>query len=163
MEVTDVEIIDVINSIPIEKAPGVDGLQKKLSTTQCVTVQHSTCQAVKDFFKKSKWLESFSSTTITLVAKVTTLAIVKDYTTIACCTTFYKIITKILTNRIKWVIGSFVSLAQLAFINRGSIIHDILINHKVLKWYTRKYLSPRCVLKVDLGKAYVSCTIELSL
>lgn len=33
---------------------------------------------------------------------------------------------------------------------------NILFSHELLKWYTRKGLSPRCVMNVYLRKAYES-------
>lgn len=44
--------------------------------------------------------------------------------------------------------------SQSAFIEGRSIIDSILFSHEILKCYSRKWISPRCALKVDLTKAY---------
>lgn len=70
--------------------------------------------------------------------------------------TSYSVITKILTNKIKPMVGILVSPSQTVFIEGRIIIDNILFSHELLKWYTRKGLSPRCTIKVDLRKAYDS-------
>lgn len=93
---------------------------------------------------------------MTLVPKNPNPSQVKDYGLVSFCTIVYKTITKILSNKIKQVINDIVSLAQSAFIEGRSIIKNTLFSLEVLKWYTRKGLSPKCVIKVDLRKAYYS-------
>lgn len=81
---------------------------------------------------------------------------VKDYRLIAYCNTFYEIITKELTNRMKKVMNTIISPIQSAFIEGRSLIDYVVFSHELLKWYSRKGLSLRYVLKVDLRKAYDS-------
>lgn len=110
--------------------------------------------AVQKFFTTGKVLKTFSCTSVTLMPKVPAPTLVKDYRPIAYCTTFYKIITKVLTNRMKGVMNTIIIPSQSAFIEGRSIIDNVIFSHELLKWYTRKGLSPRCVLKVNLRKAY---------
>lgn len=45
--------------------------------------------------------------------------------------------------------------SQAAFIQGGSIVDNIhLAQKELLLHYTRKHISPRCTLKVDLQKTY---------
>lgn len=97
-----------------------------------------------------------NTTAIILISKVKVPTAVKDYRPIACCTTMYKIISKVLTNRMKKVMGDIIGQAQSAFIEGRSIIDNILLSQEIFKGYSRKGVSPRCVLKVDLRKAYVT-------
>ncbi|XP_060202415.1 uncharacterized protein LOC132630831 [Lycium barbarum] len=66
--------------------------------------------------ESGKILKTFSVTAVTLVQKFANPTLVKDYRPIACYTTMYKIIKKVLTNRIKEVIGTIVSPSQTVFI-----------------------------------------------
>lgn len=61
---------------------------------------------------------------------------------------------KILTSRLKRVIHDMVECSQSALIEGRSITDNILFSHELFKGYTRKVMSPRYVLKVDLRKVY---------
>lgn len=67
---------------------------------------------------------------------------------------FYKIIAKILENRLGNVIGHIIGQAQGAFVPGRSIVENIHLAQEMLKHYTRKCVSPRCAMKIDLQKAY---------
>lgn len=88
---------------------------------------------MKEFFETGRLYKDVSCTAITLVPKVSTPTHVKDYRLIACCSTIYKVISKILTNRIKPVISDLVSPSQSAFIEGRSIIDNILFSHELMK------------------------------
>nr|GEV82627.1 hypothetical protein [Tanacetum cinerariifolium] len=74
------------------------------------------CQAVKEFFLNGKLLGEINATLISLVPKIPTLS---DFRPIACCNVLYKCISKILTSRIKGVVGNLVGENQSAFIEGG--------------------------------------------
>lgn len=101
-------------------------------------------------------MKAWNSITITLIPKVPASAQVKDYRPIACCTILYKIIARILTNRLKKVIDMIIGRSQSTFIEGRSIIDNIIFSHELFKGYNRKGISARCILKVDIKKVYDS-------
>lgn len=127
--------------MPPKKTPDVDRYPVEFFTQQWSTIKEVVCNVVMEFFRTSKLLKSFSCTIVTLIPKVNAPTLVKDYRPIVCCTTFYKIITKVLTNRIERVISSTSSPSQSAFIEGKSIIDNIFFIHEVLKLYTIKRMS----------------------
>ncbi|GAB2280342.1 hypothetical protein Dimus_039402 [Dionaea muscipula] len=100
---------------------------------------------------------------IYLIPKMDTPSKVSDFKPIACCTTIYKIIAKLLCGRLKEVLPSIIDQAQCAFVEGRSIVDNILLCQELMAGYDRKGISPRCVAKIDLRKAYGSvswCFVE---
>lgn len=148
------EIIDAIRDMPKDKAPGVDGFLIEFFTKNWATVEDDVLVAVQKFFQSGSSLHTINTTAITLISKISAPTKVKDYRPISCCSTLYKIISKVLTRRLKPIISTLVGRSQSAFIEGRSIVDNILFSHEIFKVYNRKGVSPRCVLKVDLRKAY---------
>lgn len=97
-----------------------------------------------------------STAMITLVLKVSNPSTVKEYRPIACCSVLYKIISKVLATRLQKVISHVTSEAQIGFILRRKIIDNIILAHELVKGYTRKNISDKVMIKIDLQKAYDS-------
>ncbi|XP_056685650.1 uncharacterized protein [Spinacia oleracea] len=112
--------------------------------------------AVKEFFDTGKMLRKINNTSVTLIPKVQNATSIKDFRPIACCSIVYKLISKILTSRMQVVIGDVIRNAQSGFIPGRNISGNILLASELVKCYSRKYISPRCMIKVDLKKAYDS-------
>ncbi|XP_019251330.1 PREDICTED: uncharacterized protein LOC109230268 [Nicotiana attenuata] len=54
----------------------------------------------------------------------------------------------------KKVIASVVSDTQAGFIPGRKVADYVLLAHELVKAYSRKNISPRCLIKVDIQKAY---------
>ncbi|KAH0655238.1 hypothetical protein KY285_030120 [Solanum tuberosum] len=115
--ITDQEIVTAMEGVALDKTPGIDGFLVEFFTKHCTTVKEDVLCVVRELFTTGKLLKEIKLTAITLVPKQATPTQVADYRPIDCCPTIYQIITKILTNRIKPVIGSIVSPSQSAFID----------------------------------------------
>ncbi|TYK26658.1 uncharacterized protein E5676_scaffold313G003080 [Cucumis melo var. makuwa] len=80
----------------------------------------------------------------------------EDFRPISCCNALYKCISKILADRLRAWLPSFISSNQSAFIPGRSIIENILLCQELVGGYHLNSGKPRCTLKVDLQKAYDS-------
>lgn len=108
------------------------------------------CYAVKDFFCSSKMLKCINATLISLVPKVVCPKTVSDYRPIACCNIIYKAITA----RMQGVMAALVDEVQGVFIKGRSIIDNVLVCQGFVQGYHKPQGTPRCLLKLDLRKAY---------
>lgn len=99
---------------------------------------------------------TINCTTVTLVPKTASPDTVREFRPIACCNVLYKTISKILAARIKRVIASIICDAHAGFIPCRKIADNVILTHELVKAYTRKHISLRCILKIDLKKAYDS-------
>ncbi|XP_074290971.1 uncharacterized protein LOC141617705 [Silene latifolia] len=111
-------------------------------------------EAVLDFFQTGKLLKQLNCTTITLIPKVNRPVSVHEFKPIACCNIVYKCIAKLLCNSLGQVLPDIVSCNQGAFIKGRTILENVLICQDLVRLYKRRSASPRCLLKIDLRKAY---------
>ena len=154
--VSDVEIKDALFNIADDKAPGPDGFSSYFFKQSWDTVGEQFKGAVKEFFSNASILKQFNHTVIALVPKSTHSPTVGDFRPIACCNVFYKVLSKILASRLARVLESLVDTAQSAFVGGRNISDNIHMAQELLRQYGRKRISPRCLIKVDLCKAYDS-------
>ncbi|GKA30765.1 RNA-directed DNA polymerase, eukaryota, reverse transcriptase zinc-binding domain protein [Tanacetum coccineum] len=152
--VSDVEVKAALFDICDNKAPGPDGYSAKFYKKAWTIVGRDVCNVVKEFFKNGKIFGEVNATHITLVPKVGTPQKVSDYRPIACCNVLYKIISKILTNRIKHALHKLVNQSQSVFIPERQITINILLVQELLRGYNRKNGARRVALKIDIQKAY---------
>ncbi|GJV18773.1 RNA-directed DNA polymerase, eukaryota, reverse transcriptase zinc-binding domain protein [Tanacetum coccineum] len=137
-----------------ELSPGPDGCTSKFYKAAWLVAGKEVEEAIQEFFQKGKLLNEINVTLITLVPKVKSSMKVSEYRPIACCNVFYKIISKILTNRLKFVLCRIISKNQSAFIPQRSITDNIMITQELLKSYGIKNGKSRCAFKIDIMKEY---------
>lgn len=77
-----------------------------------------------------------------------------SFVPIACYNSVYKVASKLLVNRLKSVLQLLISPAQSAFIPRRLIVENVLLATELVQGYNWKTISKRCMLKVDLRKAF---------
>ncbi|KZV36659.1 hypothetical protein F511_26666 [Dorcoceras hygrometricum] len=80
---------------------------------------------LKEFFDNGKLLKQWNHAAIALVPKSKDASCVNDFRPISCCTVIYKIIAKILVNRLTPLMAGLVDMAQAAFIPGRSIVDNI--------------------------------------
>ncbi|CAK8564653.1 unnamed protein product [Lathyrus sativus] len=152
--ITEKEIHTALKGIGDLKSPGINGYRACFFKGSWETIQSNVVNAVHDFFRHERLFKAFNSTVVTLILKHCDAQSIKDYRPIAGCTTVYKIISKILTTRLGKVIGDVVHHSQAAFVPGQQIHNHILLAYELIKGYTRKGGTPRCMLQIDLQKAY---------
>ncbi|GKD14790.1 RNA-directed DNA polymerase, eukaryota, reverse transcriptase zinc-binding domain protein [Tanacetum coccineum] len=109
---------------------------------------------MREFFVTGKLFGEVNATLILLVPKIPTPGKVSDFRPIACCNVLYKCISKIMTNRLKEVLGTLVNENQSAFISGRQITNNILLAHELFKGYNRKQNVKKVSFKINLQKAY---------
>ncbi|KAL0293602.1 UNVERIFIED_CONTAM: hypothetical protein Sradi_6928600 [Sesamum radiatum] len=113
-------------------------------------------QAVGEFFRTGKMLKQINTTLISLIPKVSLPRYVSDFRPIACCNVLYKSITKIIVKRLQQVLPLLIDYSQNAFVPGRSITDNILLAQELMAGYNQKRLPSRCMIKVDIQKAYDS-------
>lgn len=80
----------------------------------------------------------------------------KDYRPISCCNVLYKVISKILANRLKGTLPHCISYNQSAFVKDRLLVENLLLATEIVKDYHKEDVSPRCAMKIDIAKAFDS-------
>ncbi|GJU17305.1 RNA-directed DNA polymerase, eukaryota, reverse transcriptase zinc-binding domain protein [Tanacetum coccineum] len=132
--------VSAVGSVMIPETPGPDGYTAKFYKKAWPIVGRDVCNAIKEFFRNGRMLGEINATLITLVPKSSTPQKVSDYRPIACCNVLYKIIIKILKNRIKHALGKLANPSQSAFIPGRQITDNIILVRKRIK-AGRPYIS----------------------
>lgn len=73
---------------------------------------------------------------------------------IACGNVIYKIISKIMANRLAPLMSKIISNSQSAYVQGRSITDNIQLAQEIVRGYNVYRSQPKCCLKIDLRKAY---------
>ena len=106
-----------------------------------------------EFFEQNRFVRSLNSTFLVLIPKKGDAVDIKDIRPISIVGGLYKILAKVLANRLKRVVGKVVLEAQNAFVEGRQILDAALItNEAVDEMLRRKESGVLC--KLDIEKAY---------
>ncbi|GJY72580.1 RNA-directed DNA polymerase, eukaryota, partial [Tanacetum coccineum] len=153
--ITRDEIRDVIWCCGVNKSPGPDGFTFEFFRRYWSFIGPDFCSAVKCFFENGSFSKGCNSSFITLIPKVIDAKFVTDYRPISLIGCVYKVVTKILANRLALVIKDLVSDTQSAFVANRQILDGPFILNEILAWCKRKK-KQALIFKADFAKAYDS-------
>jgi hypothetical protein len=91
------------------KSPGPDGFSACFYQNSWQTVQREVCHAVLDFLNFDVFDEEINATNIALIPKVSNPTRITEFRPISLCNVIYKLIAKVLANRLKKVLPAIVS------------------------------------------------------
>ncbi|KAL0288762.1 UNVERIFIED_CONTAM: putative ribonuclease H protein [Sesamum radiatum] len=148
------EIKDAFFDIAEDKAPGPDGYSSGFYKAAWPVIGEEVATAILEFFTTGRLLKQVNTTILALIPKVRVPSLVSDFRPISCCNVLYKVITKIIVQRLRLVLDKMISPSQNAFVPGRSIGDNILLAQEMFSGYNRQGLPMRCALKVDLRKAY---------
>lgn len=99
---------------------------------------------------------NLNSTNITLIPKGETQASMKDWRPIALCNVLYKVVAKVLANRLKPILDKCVSDNQSAFVPERSILDNAMAAIDIVHYMKTKRKGKKydAALKLDISKAY---------
>ncbi|KAK4392724.1 hypothetical protein Sango_2050200 [Sesamum angolense] len=113
-------------------------------------------RAVMDFFRSGRMLRQLNHTIIALVPKSEHSPSVADYRSISCCNVIYKVITKIIADRLSPALEQLIDSSQAAFVGGRNITDNIFLAQEMVRQYSRKRISPHFTINIDLQKAFDS-------
>lgn len=155
--ITDEEVkYNLFQMDPI-KSPGPDGIQPVFYQTFWNDIGPSIVKFCKTCFESATISEEINSSYITLIPKSDQPESMAEFRPIGLCNTIYKLITKIITNRIRPILGGIISPLQSSFIKGRGIEDNIIVVKEVAHHFHKAKKGKNIMaLKLDLTKAYDS-------
>ncbi|GJT59827.1 hypothetical protein Tco_1003360 [Tanacetum coccineum] len=120
------------------KSPGPDGYSFEIFFKYWYLVGSDFCGAVEYFFYHGTFPKGCNTAFIALIPKVLDAKLVSDFRPISLIGCVYKVVSKILANRIKTVISDLVSDTQTAFVAGRKILDGPFILEELLQWCKRR-------------------------
>lgn len=140
---------------PLE-SPGPDGFVASFYQKNWRTVGPKVRAAVLSFLKTRFIDVDLNSTFIALIPKATPSTKVTEFRPISLCNVLYKLIAKVLANRLKQVLPHIISSTQSAFILGHLIMDNVLVAYETLHTMVARLRGKKgfMAIKLDISKAY---------
>ncbi|KAL9414476.1 hypothetical protein AB3S75_042863 [Citrus x aurantiifolia] len=116
----------------LDKSPGPDGMNPAFYQRFWLPVGEDVTAACLHFINTCSFPMGLNDTTIVLIPKKPKLEMPSNMRPIALCNVLYKIVAKMLANRMKSVMGSVVSEFQSTFVSGRAITNNIIISSEVM-------------------------------
>ena len=130
--ISDREIEEAVFQMGPYKAPGPNGIPVCFFQQFLDVVKIDVCNVVQAFFHSGSLLKALYQTFITLIPKIPHPEEVSHFRPISLCNVIYKIISKVLVNKLKPIMDSIITPYQNAFIKGRNISDIILLAHEII-------------------------------
>jgi hypothetical protein len=138
------------------KTPGPDGLPAGFFQNHWVHLGDEVSQAIVDTLNLGVMPPAWNMTNIALIPKVKNPSMVTEFRPISLCNVLYKLISKVLANRLKKILPAIISHTQSAFIPGRLITDNVLAVYETLHSMNTRLTGKKgfMAVKLDMSKAY---------
>ncbi|GJW98631.1 RNA-directed DNA polymerase, eukaryota [Tanacetum coccineum] len=153
--VTYEEIKKAVWDCGTNKSPGPDGFTFDFIRRYWKIMDQDMVNVVRELFISGKFPPGCNSSFITLIPKKQDAKVVKDFRRITLIGCIYKIIAKIMANRLSLVILDLISDVHFAFVANRQILDGPFILNELLSW-CKFHKTKAMIFKVDFEKDFDS-------
>jgi hypothetical protein len=155
-EFTSKEVVDALESIGDFKAPGLDGMHSVFYKKFWDIVGEKVTEEVLGVLNGGPMPPDWNEMCIVLIPKIQNPECMKDLRPISLCNVVYKLISKILANRLKKILEEIISPNQSVFIPGRLITDNILLAYECTHFMKSKKRGKEgyAAVKLDMSKAY---------
>jgi hypothetical protein len=153
---TEMEVDEALKQMQPLKSPGPDGFSAGFFQRSWPIVRGEVCKTVLNFLNYGIFDSSLNDTYNVLIPKIKSPVSVTDFQPISLCNIFYKIMAKMLANRLKTVLPHIISYNQSVFILGRHITDNIIVAFEAFHTMATRLKGKQgfMALKLDMSKAY---------
>ena len=121
-----------------DKSPGSDGYSMAFFQDCWDIVKEDLLRFFEEFFIGGVVNSAMNHTILCLIPKKSESKLVKDFRPISLVSSVYKILEKVLANRLKEVLSHTISMTQAAFVRDRQILDVVLVENEAVEEYRAK-------------------------
>ena len=150
------EVKAALDHIGDLKAPGPDGMPAIVFKRHWHFMGDRVVEEVLAFLNGGDIPLGWNDTMVVLIPKVKSPSRIKDLRPISPCNVLYKVVSKVIANRLKTILPDLISQNQSAFVPGRLITDNILMAFEVSHFLMNKRAGKEAyvAVKVDMSKAY---------
>ena len=149
------EIVQALKTMGPTKSPGPDGFNALFFQRFWAIVGPDVTSLVLSILNGVSPPPQLNHTHIVLIPKVSMPTRISEYRPISLCNVIYKLVTKVIANRLKQILPAIISDTQSAFTPGRLITDNILLAYEVFhSMFTNSSRLGSMAIKVDMAKAY---------
>lgn len=158
---SEINIKQVIMRLENNKSLGSDGFSLGFYKTYWNTYSADITSEIKDFFANGCLQHQITYTNIILIPKKDDPKFFKDHRPISLTNVRYKIIAKLLANKLKPILNNYIDKAHHAFLQNRNINHAIGVVHEITNSFNNNKSKKGFMgLKIDFQKAFDTVNLD---
>ncbi|GLT40917.1 hypothetical protein SLA2020_150140 [Shorea laevis] len=147
------EIEEGLRSCEGSKAPGPDGYNFTFLKFAWNSLKEDFMNFFSEFHQNGRLVSGLNSSFLTLIPKKFNAMELKDYRPISLIGCVYKLLSKVLANKLKSMLPGIISETQSAFLGGRQLVDGVLVLNEVVEEVKRRK-QPAFIFKADFVKAY---------
>ncbi|KAF7807304.1 reverse transcriptase [Senna tora] len=150
------EIKKALSDLKPFKAAGLDFFQPGFFQSCLGFLEKDLVLEVQNVFSSTRVPQEWNKTMICLILKCLNPSEIKNFRPISMCSTLYKVVSKIIVNRLKPLIPDLLNFNQGAFVPGRKTIDNVVVAQEIVNSMKKKRKSKAgwMSIKLDLEKAY---------
>lgn len=148
------EIFNAISNLNINSTPGPDGYGAHFFVHYWHIIKSDVINAITQFLLQGWMLPNFNASNVVLIPKIQGANNLDNFRPIAMANFKYKIISKILADRLASILPSLISPEQKGSIAGRSIRDGICLTFEVINILGNKSFCGNVALKIEITKAF---------
>ncbi len=149
------EVIQALRDMKNNKTPGLDGLPKEFYINTWEILGPTLTDVLNNCFLRGQLGDKMNMGNITLLFKKNDKSLLKNWRPISLLNVDYKIISKVLANRLRKILPDILHASQACGIPDRKIHHHLHLLDMIVTNYEQQYMNDGCyAICVDQEKAF---------